>query len=89
MKIIPVQEVLFDDKATLVMGEAFDHACVALCRSGNSVVMREMIAKRIIGAATNGERDPARLYRQALRAFRIEDMPMMVVRVGGYSPVPA
>ena len=51
--------------------------------------MREIIANRIIAAAKNGERDPARLYEQALIAFGIEDMSMLVVSVGRDPPVPA
>ena len=50
---------------------------------------REMIAKRIIEAAKNGERDPARLCEQALIPFGIEDMSMLVVSVGRDPPVPA
>ena len=51
--------------------------------------MREIIAKRIIAAAKNGERDPARLYEQALIPFGIEDMSVLVVSVGRDLPVPA
>ena len=42
-----------------------------------------IIADRIITAAKNGERDPARLYEQALIPFGIEDMSMPLVSVGG------
>jgi hypothetical protein len=84
-----IQDVWFDDAATLVLGEAFDRACVSLRRFESLITAREMIAKRIIGAAKNGERDPARLYRHALKAFRIEDMSMLVVSGGRDSPVPA
>jgi len=72
----------FDDTATTAMGEAFDRACLALRRFGSLVTAREMIAKRIIGAARNGERDPARLCDQALIPFGIEDMSMLVINVG-------
>ena len=51
--------------------------------------MREIIAKRIVAVARNGERDPARLCRQALIPFGIEDMSMLVVSVGPKPPVPA
>ena len=51
--------------------------------------MREIIAKRIIDAAKNGERDPARLCQQALIPFGIEDMSMLVVSVGPELPAPA
>ena len=84
-----IQYDSFDAAATLAMGEAFDHACVSLRHIGKSVKVRETIAKRIIGAARNGERDPIRLCEQALIPFGIEDMSMLVVSVGRDSPVPA
>ena len=79
----------FDDAATLAMGEAFDRACVSLRRFGSLVTARETIAKRIIDAARNGERDPIRLCEQALIPFGIEDMAMLVVSVGRDSPISA
>jgi hypothetical protein len=36
-----------------------------------------IIADRIIEAAKNGERDPSRLYEQALKAFGFENMSML------------
>ena len=51
----------FDDEATRIMGEAFDAACKDLHDNGQLALVREGIAKRIIRAATKGERDPARL----------------------------
>jgi len=89
MNIIPIKDVSFDDAATLAMGEAFDHACMSLHRFGTLITARELIAKRIIEAAKNGERDPARLCEQSLIPFGIEDMSMLVVRVGRDRPVPA
>jgi len=79
----------FDDTATTAMGEAFDRACVFLYRFGSLVIAREMIAKRLIAAARNGERDPVRLCDQALIPFGIEDMSMLVISVGRDFPVPA
>jgi hypothetical protein len=89
MIINPVQDVFFDDETTLAMGKAFDNACVSLRRFGTLITARELIAKRIVAAAKHGERDPARLYRQALKAFRIEDMSMLVISAGRDSPVAA
>jgi tartrate dehydratase beta subunit/fumarate hydratase class I family protein len=89
MNIIPIKDVSFDDTTTLAMGEAFDHACVSLHRFGTLITARELIAKRIIEAAKNGERDPVRLCEQSLMPFGIEDMSMLVVTVGRNSPVPA
>ncbi len=85
--ITPIQNVWFDDAATLAMGEAFDRACKSLRNLGSAVP--EIIAYLIIQAAKSGERDPARLHGQALKAFRIEDMSTPVVSVGSDLPVPA
>ena len=89
MTITANQDVWFDDAATSAMGKAFDRACKALQNFGSAITVREIIAKRIIDAAKNGERDPARLYEQALIPFGIEDMSMLVVSVGPKPPVPA
>jgi hypothetical protein len=87
MAITPIQNVWFDDAATLAMGEALDQACKSLRNFGSSVP--EIIANWIIAAAKNGERDPARLHQQVLKAFGIDDMSMLVVSVGRDSPLPA
>ena len=50
--------------------------------------MPAIIADLIIAAAKNGERDPARLYEQALTAFGIEDTSMPLVSVGAIPPSP-
>ena len=89
MNSTPIQNVAFDDAATLVMGAAFDQACKSLRSFGTACTVREIIAKRIVAVATNGERDPARLHEQALIPFGIEDMSMLVVSVGRDPPVPA
>jgi hypothetical protein len=86
MAITPIQDVAFDDAATLAMGEAFDQACKSLRNFGSACTVRQIIAKRIIDAAKNGERDPARLHEQALIPFGIEDMSMLVVSVGRDPP---
>ena len=83
MNIVPIRDVAFDDKATLAMGAAFDQACKSLGGIGRSRTEREMIAKCIIEAAKNGERDPARLYAKALRAFRCGDAPTRMPVAGG------
>jgi len=86
MNIIPIQNVWFDDAATLAMGEAFDNACKSLQNFGSAVP--EIIANRIIAAAKNGERDSARLYEQALKVFGMDDTSMLVVSVGRDPPRP-
>jgi len=87
MDNIPIQNVAFDDTATSAMGEAFDKACKSLRSFGTACTVREIIAKRIIAVATNGERDPARLFEQALRVVSIE-IPQMS-DVGRNSPTAA
>jgi hypothetical protein len=59
----------FDDEATRLMGKAFDAACKDLHDTGQLALVREGIAKRIIKAATKGERDPARLRAAGLAAL--------------------
>jgi hypothetical protein len=81
-----IQNVWFDDAATSAMGEAFDNACKSLRNFGSAVPA--IIADLIIAAAKNGERDPARLYEQAVIIFAIEDTSMPLVSVGRDPAVP-
>ena len=87
MAITPIQNVAFDDAATSAMGEAFDKACKSLRNFGSAVPA--IIANRIIAAAKDGERDPTRLYEQALKAFGINSASMLVVSVGRDSARPS
>jgi hypothetical protein len=89
MNVVPAQSAFFDEEATLAMVAAFELACSSLRRFARQDKMREIIAKRIVDAAKNGERDPARLHEQALIPFGIEDMSMVFVSVGRDPPVPA
>jgi hypothetical protein len=57
---------VFNDLATQAMGEAFDAACKELHDKGQPTIVYEVIAKRIIDAAKNGERDPVRLRNAGL-----------------------
>ena len=84
MNFIPIQDVFFDDKATLAMGAAFDQACGSLRRFARYDKVRELIAKRIIEAAKNGERDPIQLHSQAIMGFA--SMPS--VSVDRNPPIP-
>jgi hypothetical protein len=61
-----MQPGAFGPEATAVMGDALDAALKELQDIGQSDVVRETIAGRIIGAARLGERDPARLRAAAL-----------------------
>jgi hypothetical protein len=87
IQVSSIKNVAFDDAATSAMGEAFDRAYKAVRRYGPTV--REMIAKRIIDAAKNGERNPVRLLEQALIPFGIEDMSVLVVSVDRDRPLAA
>jgi hypothetical protein len=57
---------IFDDHATRVMGEAFEAARKKLHSAGQSQIVFETIAARIIAAASKGERDPVRLRNAGL-----------------------
>jgi hypothetical protein len=51
---------VFEPEATAAMGEAFDAACNRLHDAGKAELC-ELIAKRIVAAASRGELDPVRL----------------------------
>jgi hypothetical protein len=80
MNIVPNQELffVFDDKAIRAMGIAFDQACHSFRNFANFDRVRELVAKRIIEAAKNGERDPIRLHWQAVVGFRFDDVSIPV-----------
>jgi hypothetical protein len=59
----------FESEAVAAMSEAFEAACEVLQDAGE--VVREIIAKRIVAAATVGERDPVRLRAAALAERQI------------------
>ena len=61
----------FDPETTKAMGEAFDAACKALQDPEQPELVKEIMAKRIIEAAKNGERDPHRLCAKALDALGV------------------
>ena len=64
---------VFDDYATEIMGEAFDAACKELHDKGQPAIVYEVIARRIVDAAKNGERDPVRLRNVGLAALGLDD----------------
>jgi hypothetical protein len=67
--VLPFQNATFDADATHVMGEAFDRACYSLHDVGQPDLVREIIAKRIIQVARDGERNPDELCVRALKAL--------------------
>src|SRR5258705_6697692 len=64
--------IVFDDRVTHLIGEAFDNACSEL-HTEQSTIVHQVIAKRIIGAAENGERDLVRLRDAGLTALGLDD----------------
>jgi hypothetical protein len=74
-----VQDISFDPETTQAMGQAFDQACKSLRNFGLEATVREIIAKRIVEAAENGERDPVRLHEQALKSLGIEETSNLLV----------
>jgi hypothetical protein len=57
---------VFDDAATRLIGQAFDAACKELHDTGQPELVHEVMAKRIIAAALEGERSLTRLRDIAL-----------------------
>jgi hypothetical protein len=79
-----VQDGVFDDAATLAMVIAFDQACKSLPHPCyNDAAVREIIAKKIVEAAKNGERHPGKLREQALQAVSIDEMSMRPTSIKG------
>jgi hypothetical protein len=60
-------DVAFGPDVTRAMGVAFDKACRSLQDNDQANVVREIIAKRIIDLARDGERDPDHLCDATLR----------------------
>ena len=89
MNIGPDQELffVFDDGAIRAMGTAFDQACRSLRHFAHFDRVPELVAKRIIEAAKNGERDPIRLHWQAVMGFSFDEVSMRVDSVGRNLPV--
>jgi hypothetical protein len=74
MTIVPfLAGLAFDPETTAVLASAFDAAWDRLVRSGSPMgteadkhALREHLARQIIAAAEDGERDPHRLVERAL-----------------------
>jgi hypothetical protein len=88
MNIVPIQYSFFDDNAIRAMGAAFDQACRSLRHFAHFDRVPELVAKRIIEAAKNGERDPIRLHWQAVMGFSVDDVSMPVDSLRRNLPVP-
>jgi hypothetical protein len=59
----------FDAQATALLAQAFDKACAELHDRGQPIIVREIIARRIIEIAGRGERDPEQLCSAALTSL--------------------
>jgi hypothetical protein len=70
---MPIKALLadtsFDPEATRLLGQAYDLACSELHDDGQPAVVKEIIAKRIIELASDGERDPIKLSKVALTSL--------------------
>ena len=64
--------VVFDDRVTDLLGQAFDAARRELRGKGQPDIVYEIVAVRIIQAAQKGERDVSRLTAAGLAALGIE-----------------
>jgi len=69
-----VRPGVFGPEAIAAMSEAFDAACKAVNHTGQpSEALLEVLAQRIIAAATSGESDPVRLKTAALAGLPDSD----------------
>jgi hypothetical protein len=60
----------FDPETRRVMGVAFEMTCAALRLADRTDLVVEIVAKRIIELAQDGERNPDRLCERALNDLR-------------------
>jgi hypothetical protein len=60
---------VFAPELTSAMGDAYDKALAALPDTESELVVRELLARRIIKSARRGERDPEHLCSSALSGF--------------------
>jgi hypothetical protein len=70
---MPIKALLadtaFDAESTRLLGQAYDLACSGLRDDGQPAVVKEIIAKRIIELASDGERDPKKLSAAVLTSL--------------------
>jgi hypothetical protein len=74
-RVMPIRRFLRGDAAfgpddLAAMGAAFDDALRRLGLNDRTDKMTELVARKIISIAKQGERDPVRLCEAALRAFK-------------------
>ncbi|MGN6748352.1 MAG: hypothetical protein ACTHJS_07140 [Xanthobacteraceae bacterium] len=61
---------VFAPEQTSAMGNAYDKAIAALANTDSELMVRELVAKRIIRLARRGECDSEHLCSSALSGFR-------------------
>ena len=59
----------FNSQATRAMASAYDKACGQIQQIGLPMIVNEIVAKRIIRLATDGERDPNKLCERVISAL--------------------
>lgn len=66
------EEAAFAPDVTRIVREAFDMACRSLHDTGQPEIVREVLARRIIELARQGERDAKTLCQDAMHALGLE-----------------
>jgi hypothetical protein len=62
----------FDPEATKIMGEVFEEIVTSLDRFGRPRIIQEAVARHIIDAMRDGERDPDVIYQRVLAAMALK-----------------
>jgi hypothetical protein len=62
----------FDPEATKIMGEVFDEMITSLDRFGRPRIIQEAVARHILDAMRDGERDPDVVYQRVLAAMAVK-----------------
>jgi len=70
----------FSPEAMKSMSEAYENACRSIHDWGQPVIMREVIARRIIQLARTGDRDPDQLCERALKSLGFSECPTIAPR---------
>jgi hypothetical protein len=70
----------FDPEMSAVMAEAYDRVCQSMRDWGQPLIIAEIIAKRIIKLAADGERNPDKLCDRALKSLGFGEGPGMQYR---------
>jgi hypothetical protein len=66
------ENACFEPEATKLMGEIFEEMVQSLGRMGQPRVIQEAIARQIIEAVQDGERDRDTIYQRVLAALALK-----------------